>query len=123
LPAVDLAHVADASKAQNSMAAVSAEGSTVCVLIRRLNSSCSRSMALVVRSLAHQLTACGAQPRLPACKRPGRWGYQAAGTWFQRPAGVRCQAQLQEGYSSVTSENGISSQRFASVIQVSRILM
>jgi len=28
----------DASRAQNSMAAVSAEGSTVCVLMRRLNS-------------------------------------------------------------------------------------
>ena len=37
----------EASSAQNSMAAVSAEGSTVCVLIRRLNSSCSRSMAFV----------------------------------------------------------------------------
>jgi hypothetical protein len=30
----------DASNAQNSMAAVSALGRTVCVLIRRLNSSC-----------------------------------------------------------------------------------
>ena len=29
------------------MAAVSADGSTVCVLIRRLNSSCSRSIAFV----------------------------------------------------------------------------
>ena len=29
------------------MAAVSADGSTVCVLMRRLNSSCKRSMALV----------------------------------------------------------------------------
>src|SRR5215468_9939893 len=34
-------------------AAVSAEGSTVWVLIRRLNSSCSRSIALVVRALFH----------------------------------------------------------------------
>ena len=42
----------DASKAQNSIAAVSADGRTVCVLIRRLNSSCSRSMALVVRNVA-----------------------------------------------------------------------
>jgi hypothetical protein len=33
------------------MAAVSAGGSTVCVLMRRLNSSCSRSMALVLRAL------------------------------------------------------------------------
>jgi hypothetical protein len=37
----------EASKAQNNMAAVSADGNTVCVLIRRLNSSCSRSMAFV----------------------------------------------------------------------------
>ena len=37
----------EASKAQNSIAAVSALGRTVCVLIRRLNSSCSRSMAFV----------------------------------------------------------------------------
>jgi hypothetical protein len=45
----------EASKAQNSMAAVSAEGSTVCVLIRRLNSSCNRSMALMVLALFHWL--------------------------------------------------------------------
>src|SRR3954453_17080743 len=38
----------EASSAQNSIAAVSAEGSTVCVLIRRLNSSCNRSIAFVV---------------------------------------------------------------------------
>ena len=37
------------------MAAVSAEGSTVWVLMRRLNSSCSRSMALVVRADFHWL--------------------------------------------------------------------
>src|SRR3977135_4269444 len=41
----------EASNAQNNMAAVSADGSTVCVLILRLNSSCSRSIALVVRAL------------------------------------------------------------------------
>src|SRR6058998_2773245 len=45
----------EASKAQNNIAAISAEGSTVCVLIRRLNSSCSRSIALVVRTLRHWL--------------------------------------------------------------------
>ena len=45
----------EASNAQNNMAAVSADGSTVCVLIRRLNSSCSRSIALVVRALRHWL--------------------------------------------------------------------
>jgi hypothetical protein len=45
----------EASNAQNSMAAVSAEGSTVCVLILRLNSSCSRSTAFVVRADFHWL--------------------------------------------------------------------
>ncbi len=35
------------------MAAVATDGSTVCVLILRLNSSCSRSIALVVRTLRH----------------------------------------------------------------------
>ena len=43
----------EASSAQNSMGAVSASGRTVWVLIRRLNSSCSRSMALVVRADFH----------------------------------------------------------------------
>src|ERR1700733_14498042 len=43
----------DASSAQNNMAAVSADGSTVCVLILRLNSSWSRSIAFVVRTLRH----------------------------------------------------------------------
>lgn len=41
----------EASSAQNSMAAFSAEGSLVRVLIRRLNSSCNRSIAFVVRAL------------------------------------------------------------------------
>src|ERR1017187_3566675 len=45
----------EASSAQNNIAAVSAEGSTVCVLILRLNSSCSRSIAFVVRALRHWL--------------------------------------------------------------------
>jgi hypothetical protein len=45
-----------ASNAQNSMAAVSAEVRTVCVLMRRLNSSWSRSIALVVRALFHRLS-------------------------------------------------------------------
>ena len=43
----------DSSKAQNNIAAVSADGRTVCVLIRRLNSSWRRSMALVVLALRH----------------------------------------------------------------------
>jgi len=49
LPAIDLAHVdlARGEQRQNNMAAVSAEGSTVRVLTRRLNSSCSRSIAFV----------------------------------------------------------------------------
>src|SRR5690242_6913293 len=38
------------------MAAVSAEGSTVCVFIRRLNSSCSLSTAFVVRADRHWLS-------------------------------------------------------------------
>src|SRR6059058_4988871 len=45
----------EASSAQNNIAAVSADGSTVCVLILRLNSSCNRSMAFVVRTLRHWL--------------------------------------------------------------------
>src|SRR3954453_7858591 len=45
----------EASKAQNSIAAVSAQGSTVCVLMRRLSSSCSRSIAFVVRADLHWL--------------------------------------------------------------------
>src|SRR6202022_1979813 len=43
----------EASSAQNNIAAVSADGRTVWVLIRRLNSSCKRSIALVVRTLRH----------------------------------------------------------------------
>ena len=42
----------EASSAQNNIAAVSADGSAVCVLILRLNSWCSRSIALVVRARA-----------------------------------------------------------------------
>ena len=45
----------EAISAQNNMAAVSADGRMVWVLIRRLNSSCSRSMALVERRLRHWL--------------------------------------------------------------------
>ena len=43
----------EASSAQKSMAAVSGDGRTVWVLIRRLNSSCSRSTALLVRAERH----------------------------------------------------------------------
>ncbi len=43
----------EAIKAQNSMAAISADGRAHWVLMRRLNSSCRRSMALVVRNDFH----------------------------------------------------------------------
>ena len=43
----------EASSAQNNIAAVSGDGSTVWVLMRRLNSSCSRSTALLVRADRH----------------------------------------------------------------------
>ena len=43
----------EASSAQNNIAAVSADGSTVWVLIRRLNSSWRRSIAFVVLALRH----------------------------------------------------------------------
>jgi hypothetical protein len=45
----------EANNAQNNMAAVSALGRTVCVLIRRLNSSCRRSIAFEVRIDFHWL--------------------------------------------------------------------
>src|ERR1700729_1627749 len=45
----------EANKAQNSIAAVSAHGNTVWVLILSLNSSCSLSMALLVRIDLHWL--------------------------------------------------------------------
>src|SRR5580658_3179845 len=83
----------DASSAQNNMAAVSADGSTVCVLILRLNSSCSRSIAFVVRTLRHWL---GGRPvkvnfpsktlRLPVrLRHPGqndhRRGHERVAVW------------------------------------------
>lgn len=46
----------EASNAQNNMAPVSAEGSTVCVLIRCLNSLCNRSIAFDVRIDSHWLS-------------------------------------------------------------------
>jgi hypothetical protein len=44
----------EAIKAQNSIEAVLESGSTVWVLMRRLNSSCRRSIAFVVRALLQQ---------------------------------------------------------------------
>jgi hypothetical protein len=57
MPTVDFAHVIwpEASNAQNSMAAVSADGRTVWVSMRRLSSSWRRSIALVVLALFHWL--------------------------------------------------------------------
>ena len=46
----------EASRAHYNMAAVSAEGSTVWVLIRRLNSSCNRSIPFDVRIDSHWLS-------------------------------------------------------------------
>ena len=61
----------DAISAQNSIAAVSADGGTVWVLTRRLNSSCSRSIALVVLALFHWLGGkrVKAKRRSPASSR------------------------------------------------------
>jgi hypothetical protein len=55
MPAINLAHVdlPGSEQGQNNIAAVSADGSTVYVLIQRLNSSCSCSIAFVVRALRH----------------------------------------------------------------------
>ncbi|MES0132901.1 hypothetical protein [Mesorhizobium sp. M0029] len=51
---VDFSHraLSDTINAQNSMAAISGEGSPVSVLMRRLNSSCRRSMAVAVLALS-----------------------------------------------------------------------
>ena len=61
----------EASSAQNIIAAVSADGNTVWVLIRRLNSSCNRSIAFVVRRLRHWLGGMRAKvnKRSPASSR------------------------------------------------------
>src|SRR3989442_13108355 len=58
----------EASSAQNNIAAVSADGSTVCVLIRRLNSSCRRSIAFVVLALRHWLGGRRVKVKRWSCK-------------------------------------------------------
>jgi hypothetical protein len=70
----------EASTGQKSMAAVSADGGTVCGSIRRLNSSYSRLTALVVRTLRHSLggSCVEVKSRLPASWRlwlavPAEW--------------------------------------------------
>jgi hypothetical protein len=57
LPAIDFAHVDLAASKQRpeQHGGCIGGGSTVCVLILRLNSSCSRSIAFVVRTLRHWL--------------------------------------------------------------------
>jgi len=53
LPAIDLAHVDLADKQRpDSIASMPADGRTICILIRRLNPSCNRSIAFVVRDYA-----------------------------------------------------------------------
>src|ERR1700737_3575702 len=67
------------------MAAVSAEGSTVWVLIRRLNSSCNRSIAFEVRIDFHWLGGdrgnveklCPGSPK-PSAAGAGFWGARLA---------------------------------------------
>jgi hypothetical protein len=75
LPTVNLTHVdltGDEQRPEEQYRRVSADGSTVCVLIRRLKSSCRRSIAFVVLALRHWL---GGGPtkvkrRSPASSRP-----------------------------------------------------
>ena len=60
----------EAMRAQSSMGTVSEQGSTVWVLMRRRNSSFSRSMALVVRAAFH----CAGSSRVKVKSRsPFRW--------------------------------------------------
>jgi hypothetical protein len=87
----------EASSAQNIIAAVSADGSTVWVLIRRLNSSCNRSIALVVRRRRHWLGGrrAKANERSPASsKRTPLIGPQRLALPFRRPALRRGQTGL-----------------------------
>ena len=85
----------DASKAQNSIAAVSADGSTVCVLIRRLNSSCRRSMddfggpALIGEMMAaeeEQIRADLKAAEQSFRKHPGAQGLTTEWAFCRRPA-------------------------------------
>src|SRR6201993_2065076 len=70
------------------MAAVSAEGSTVWVLIRRLNSSGSPSIALVVRTLFHWLPGnrVKVKSRSPASSRLSATALHLSGHLRERPA-------------------------------------
>ncbi len=66
LPAIDLAHVdlTGGEQRPEQHRRRIADGSTVCVLIRRLNSSCKRSTAFVVFALRHWLG--GKRVKVPA---------------------------------------------------------
>jgi hypothetical protein len=57
LPTIDLTHVglSRGKQSPNQHGCGVGRWQTVCVLIRRLNSSCSRSIALMVRALFHRL--------------------------------------------------------------------
>src|SRR5438876_10168181 len=72
----------EASSAQNNIAAVSADGSTVWVLIRRLNSSWSRPIALVVRALFHWLGGSRVKGKEPITGLLEAVGYRLA---FESP--------------------------------------
>src|SRR3954452_2485320 len=72
----------DASRAQSSMGTLSAQGRTVCVLIRRRNSSFRRSMALVVRADFH----CDGSRRVKANSRsPASSRLSANGAALEAP--------------------------------------
>src|SRR2546430_16041052 len=80
----------EASSAQNNIAAVSADGSTVWVLIRRLNSSCRRSIAFVVLALRHWL---GGRPVRVKRRAPASPPQAARGAGRRRPLRVKALAR------------------------------
>ena len=83
------------------MAAVSADGSTVCVLILRLNSSCRRSIALVVLALFHWL------------------GGRRVKANSASPAAVRMKESLRPGLKSIALLPLVSARRAAFKIKYS----
>jgi hypothetical protein len=90
----------EASSAQNNIAAVSADGSTVWVLIRRLNSSCRRSIAFVVLALRHWVGGrrVKVKRRSPASSR-----LSATARWRSRH--LRMKALRRDAISSAFAEN------------------
>src|SRR5580704_2301988 len=73
----------EASSAQNNIVAVSADGSAVWVLIRRLNSSWSRSIGLVVREPFDRVGGASALPL--AGRQPGEGKEPILGHAFPPP--------------------------------------